>query len=85
MDEQGREYTRKASFEEYRLLLINELERMAKELRLLSDKVEQFRRQDVAEMKTDIALLKLQATIYGAIAGLVSTGIITAIIKFIHV
>ena len=84
MDDEKREFTRRASFEEYRLLLISELERTGRELQSLNDKVEKFRREDVAQMKTDIALLKLQATIYGAAAGLISTGAITLILKWIH-
>lgn len=84
MDDEKREFTRRASFEEYRLLLVNELERTSAGLRDLNQKVDQFRREDVAQMKTDIALLKMQATIYGAIAGLVSTGAITLLVKYIH-
>lgn len=79
------EYTRKATFEEYRLLLVNELERTSRELSGLNDKIERFRREDVSQMKIDIALLKLQATIYGAVAGLVSTGAMYIVVKLIHV
>lgn len=85
MDDDKREYTRKASFEEYRLLLLNELDRISKDVRELNDKVDLFRREDVAQMKTDIAVLKFQAALYGAIAGLATTGLVTLAVKFIHV
>ena len=85
LTDEKREFTKRASFEEYRLLLVTELERVSSELRRINDKVEQFRRDDVAQMKTDIALLKLQASIYGAVAGVLTTGVVTAIIKFIRV
>lgn len=84
MDDDKREFTRRATFEEYRLLLVNELDRTSAELRNLNNKIEQFRNEDVSSMKTDIALLKLQATLYGAVAGLVATGAITLIVKYLH-
>ena len=73
------------SWRENRLLVASEMKRISHDIRLLNDKVEDFRRIDAAEMKKDIALLKFQAALYGAIAGLVSTGLITFAIKLIRV
>jgi hypothetical protein len=84
MPDERREFTRRDTFEEYRLLLMSELDRTSAELRNLNTKIEQFRNEDVSSMKTDIALLKLQATLYGAIAGLIATGAITLIVKYLH-
>ena len=85
MDDDKREYTKRVSFEEYRLLLMNELERLGRDVREVNRMVEQFRREDVAQMKTDIALLKFQAVLWGSVAGFVSTGIVYLAVKLIHV
>jgi hypothetical protein len=73
------------SFREYKRLIINELERIARDMRDLNDRIEQFRREDVAQMRTDIAILKFQAALWGSVAGLVTTGMITLAVRFIHV
>jgi hypothetical protein len=73
-----------ATFREYKRLIINELERIARDIRDLNERVEQFRREDVAQMRTDIAILKFQAALWGSVAGLVTTGLITLAVRFIH-
>jgi hypothetical protein len=73
------------TFREYKRLIINELERIARDMRDLNDRIEQFRREDVAQMRTDIAILKFQAALWGSVAGLVTTGLITLAVRFIHV
>jgi hypothetical protein len=85
MDDDQREMAERTSWGEYRRLILAELERISKDIRELNAKMEAFRQQDVAQMKTDIALLKFQAALYGAISGIVTTGIISFAIKFIHV
>jgi len=72
------------TFREYKRLIINELERIARDMRDLNDRIEQFRREDVAQMRTDIAVLKFQAALWGSVAGLVTTGLITLAVRFIH-
>ncbi len=74
-----------ASFREYKRLIINELDRIARDIRELNERVEIFRREDVAQMRTDIVILKFQAALWGSISGLVATGLITLAVKFIHV
>jgi len=69
---------------EYRRLILNELDRISRDMRALNDKVEKFRQDDVAQMKTDIALLKFQAALWGAIAGVTATGIVTIAVKLIR-
>ena len=35
-------------------------------------------------MKTDIALLKFQAALYGAVAGFVATAVLTLVVRLVH-
>ena len=85
MDEEQRDVAERTSWGEYRRLILAELERISKDIRSVNDKVERFRQEDVAQMKTDIALLKFQAALYGAISGIIATGIISFAIRFIRV
>lgn len=84
MDEEQRETAERTSWGEYRRLILAELERISRDIRAVNDKVEKFRQEDVAQMKTDIALLKFQAALYGTIAGVISTGIITVAVRLIR-
>lgn len=51
----------------------------------MRDRFETLRREDLEEMKMDIVMLKVKASIWGALAGLIGGAIISAIIaKTIH-
>ena len=85
MDENGRKSSpQQGEWGEYRRLILAELERISNDIRALNEKVERFRQEDVSKMKTDIALLKLQAALWGAVAGIVSTGMVSIAIKLIR-
>jgi GTPase Era involved in 16S rRNA processing len=70
---------------EYRRLILSELERISRELILIADKLERFRQEDLAQIKTDLALLKFQAALYGSIAGVVITVLVSVVPRFLGV
>lgn len=80
----------KASIEgwiEYRKLILSQLTDLQVNLSALRKEVEQFRQEDIAEIKIEIALLKLKTSIWagtiGALSGLiVTTGAI--LLRIVH-
>ena len=66
---------------EYRRLILSELERIGHEIRAVNEKVDRFRVEDLSRIKTDIALLKFQAAMWGGIGGTAFGAIATAIVK----
>jgi hypothetical protein len=68
---------------QYRRLILSELERIANDIRGINEKIERFRQDDLSQIKTDIALLKFQAAMWGAGAGVVVTGVVSLILKFV--
>ena len=72
------------SWGEYRRLVLAELERIAKDMEILADKIQRFHSDDIAQIKTDIALLKLQAAAWGAVASLSVTVVVSLISKFLR-
>lgn len=68
---------------EYRRLILSELERISRDLSSINDKIERFRQEDLAQLKTDIALLKFQAALYGSVAGVVITILISVVPRFL--
>lgn len=56
---------------EYKLLVLDQLEGLKAQVRSLEAKVDGFRADDIANVKVEIALLKQKAGLWGAIAGLV--------------
>lgn len=68
---------------EYRMLILSELERISSELVKIAEKLERFRQEDLAQIKTDLALLKFQAALYGSIAGVVITVLISVVPRFL--
>lgn len=61
-----------------RKLIINELRRMADEVQSVREKFDEFRREDIATLKTDIALLKLKSSLWGAVLGGATGMLVTA-------
>lgn len=55
---------------EYRRLILSELERISRDLELLSDKLDHFRQDEISKIKIDVAMLKVKAGAWGAIGGL---------------
>jgi hypothetical protein len=68
---------------EYRRLILNELERINKSIDDVNTKIERFRQDDLSQIKTDIALLKFQAALWGALASAVVSGVIAFVFKLL--
>jgi len=68
---------------EYRRLVLAELQRIATDMENLAQKIEKFRTDEIAQIKTDIALLKLQAGLWGAAAGVAGTLLVSIFPKLI--
>jgi hypothetical protein len=73
------------SWGEYRRFVVEELRRLGDRLDNVVEKIERFRQDDIAQIRTDIALLKFQAAMWGAGAGILFSGLITLIVKFTKV
>jgi hypothetical protein len=73
-----------APWGEYRRLVLAELERIARDMESLADKVERFRADELAAIRTEVALLKQKAAFWGAIAGVIVTVLVSLIPKFIR-
>ncbi len=71
------------TWEQYRNLILAEIARINTAVEAINRKIEQFRQEDISEIKTDIALLKFQAGLWGAGAGVIFSLIMTLLLKFI--
>jgi hypothetical protein len=56
---------------EYKLLVLDQLEKACKKIDDLERKMDTFRADDIANVKVEIALLKQKAGLWGAVAGLI--------------
>lgn len=63
---------------EHRKLILNELQRLTTEVGNIREKLDTFRQEDVADLRTEIALLKLKSSLWGAILGGASGVVVTA-------
>ena len=54
---------------EYRRLILSELQRISGDTDAINVKLERIRTDDLWKIKTDIALLKFQAAMWGALGG----------------
>ncbi len=75
------------SWVQYRRLIISQISDVQAGLHALRDEFAEYRRVDVAEMKVEIALLKLKSSLWGgAVGALVSTVITMGAIflRFFH-
>lgn len=61
------------SWGQYRRLILAELERINQAVSRVDQKLEQFRSEDLSQIKTDIALLQLKASLWGGMAGVLVT------------
>lgn len=68
----------------YRRLIVQQLDDINVSIGRINDKIERFRAEDISQIKTELALLKMQATILGSVAGIVSSGVVAFIVKFIR-
>lgn len=60
---------------EYKLLVLDHIERLSAQVRNLETKMDAFRADDIANVKVEIALLKLKAGLWGGISGLVPSAL----------
>lgn len=60
---------------EYKLLVLEQIERLSKQVTNLEAKVDGFRADDMGNVKVEIALLKQKAGLWGAIAGMIPAAI----------
>lgn len=56
---------------EYKKLVLQELERLARGIEVLNAKIEGFRNDDLSALKVEVAMLKVKAGMWGAAAGAV--------------
>jgi hypothetical protein len=61
------------TWEEYRRLVMDTLDRIGRDISNINEKIERFRQEDLLQIRTDIALLKFQAALWGAGAGIIIT------------
>jgi hypothetical protein len=63
---------------EHRRLILAELQRLTTDVGAIRDKIDEFRQRDVADLRTEIALLKLKSSLWGAVLGATSGLLVTA-------
>jgi hypothetical protein len=63
---------------ENRKLILRELERFGDDINSIREDFGRFRQEDIASIKTDIALLKLKSSLWGAVLGGASGLLVTA-------
>lgn len=63
---------------ENRKLILRELERLGEDIRSVVKGIADIREGDLAELKTEIALLKLKSSLWGAVLGGASGILVTA-------
>jgi hypothetical protein len=68
-------------WEGYRRLILSELERINGSIHGINEKIERFRQEDISNLKTDIALLKFQAATWGALGGMIFSGIVSVVVS----
>lgn len=66
------------AWEVNRKLIIDRIDRLSDELGVIKSKLDQFRQDDIAQIRTEIALLKLKSSLWGAVMG-AATGIAVAV------
>lgn len=75
------------SWGEYRRLILTQLQSLQSELAILRKELEQFRQEEVSDIKIEIALLKLKSSIWGGFMGAVSAALLTAgaiLLRLVH-
>lgn len=72
---------------EYRKLILTQLTDLQVSLSALRKEVEQFRQEDLSEIKIEIALLKLKTSIWAGAIGSLSAVVVTTgavILRLVH-
>lgn len=63
---------------EYRKLVVSQLEKLNHDLIMVSDKIDSLRNDEISKLQIQVATLKAQAALIGGMAGL----IFTLLVKF---
>jgi hypothetical protein len=56
----------------YRRLILAEIQRVSRDIEAINQKLDRFRESDLQEIKVDIAMLKVKASAWGGLAGLIA-------------
>lgn len=59
------------TFGEYRRLILSELERLSSSVQDLTHQINQLRASDLAEIRSEIGMLKVKAGVWGLLGGLI--------------
>lgn len=59
------------SWVQYRKLILSELERISTDLTKLAEKLDNFKQDEISQIKVDIAMLKVKAGAWGVAGGLI--------------
>lgn len=70
-------------FTEYRRLILGELERLNLALGALNVKIDGLKDREMADLRVDVAMLKVKASVMGAIAGTIGGAVVGGIAKMI--
>jgi hypothetical protein len=73
----------RTTWDEYRRLILSELERITRDIGFINEKIERVRQEDLAKIKLDLALLKFQSALYGSIAGIMFSSLVTFLFRLI--
>jgi hypothetical protein len=66
---------------EYKELILSELERINKQLETINEKFENIFLEEIVKLKVDIAMLQIKSGIFGALTGAVTTLILFLVNK----
>lgn len=72
--------TRDGGFDEYRHLIMETLERLQRGITAIDVKVDALRNQEVEALKIDVAMLKVRASLWGALAGCVGGAVVGVLV-----
>lgn len=67
------------SWKEYQKLVLSELKRLDKNITILDEKVDSIRQAELAQLNSEIKLLKYKSTLWGGIAGTIPALILVLI------
>lgn len=81
MNERASDQKHTDDWNEYRRAILGQLDEISNDIENVNQKVDNIRTVDLVQIRIDIALLKFQAAMWGALSGLVVGSIITLVAK----
>lgn len=67
----------------YRMLILSQLENLQGEIKALRQAFSKFREEEMAQVKTEIALLKFKSGMWGGAIGMVGGGVVTLVVQLL--